>query len=103
MVSWIRLECSVWNNGSSGWGVRVLGGKAVRGKYFRRSTSPVVVEIDGVDQLFNVRKKSFWTKTCGELIGKVVREWRDRHGLKSGEHVWLKVLEPYSRFRLEIN
>lgn len=103
MTSVIRLECSVWTNGKNGWGVRILGGKKVREVNFRRKISPVVVEIDGVEQRFNVNKKSFWTTTCGELIGKAIRDWKDRHSLKPGDHVWLRIIDPYSRFRLEVD
>lgn len=97
-----RIECSVWTNGSNGWGVRVLGGNNVREKYFQKTISPVIVEVDGVDREFNINKKSFWTNACGELIGKAIRGWKDRHKLESGERVWLEVLEPYRRFRLSI-
>jgi hypothetical protein len=101
MPSSLKLECTVWNNGRTGWGIRVLGGAAVRSAHFRPEMSPVIVEIDGVKHLVNVRKKSFWTK-CGELIHKGFREWKDRHNLEAGDHVWLYVVEPYHRFRLEL-
>jgi hypothetical protein len=97
-----RLECSVWTNGKSGWGIRVLGGPELRLAHFRRNVSPVVVEVDGFEQQFNVNKKSFWTKTCGELIGKPLAEWKNAHSLKSGDHVWLTIVEPFHKFRLEI-
>ena len=97
-----QLECSVWTNGSGSWGIRILGGPQVRAAHFRRDLSPVIVEIDGRDYEFNVDKKSFWTKTCGELICVPVRAWKTRHGLRSGDHVRLRILEQYHRFRLEI-
>lgn len=96
-----RLECSVWTNGSGSWGIRILGGTQVRDAHFRRDLSPVIVEIDGRDYKFNVDKKSFWTRTCGELIGVAVKDWKTRHGLRSGDHAWLRILVPYQRFRLE--
>jgi hypothetical protein len=96
-----KLECSVWTNGRNGWGIRILGGTRVRREHFRQDLSPVVVEIHGLNHPFNIGKKRFWTRVCGELIGKPLREWKTRHGLKSGDHVWLKVLEPYRHFRLE--
>ena len=98
-----RIECSIWSNGSYGWGLRVLGGSAVREAHFWRTASPIILEIDGTEQPFNVDKKTFWTRACGELIGKAIREWKDRHGLKSGDRVWLKTLEPCRRFRVEIS
>jgi hypothetical protein len=95
-----RIECSVWNNGGQGWGVRVLGGPGARKLHFCPEVSPVVVEVDGLQQQFNVRKMSFWTKSCGELIGTSLREWKDRHALRRGDRVHLSVLEKFSRFRL---
>ncbi len=97
-----RIECSVWTNGKNGWGVRILGGAEVRRAHFRPDISPVVVEVDGVEQQFNVNKRSFWTRSCGELIGKSLRRWKETHGLKSGQHVWLRIIEPYRHFRIEI-
>ncbi len=96
------VKCSIWTNGKTGWGVKVLGGPRVRRTHFRAESSPITVEIDGVGYSFNVDKKSFWTKTCGELIGKPIRDWKTLHRLKSGDHVSLQILEPYRRFRLEL-
>ncbi len=95
------IECSVWNNGGNGWGVKVLGGQQVRRKLFRHNLSPILVEVDASMQEMNVDKKSFWTKRCGELIHKSLRDWKDRHQLKSGDRVLLRVMEPFRRFRLE--
>jgi hypothetical protein len=97
-----QLECSVWTNGNGSWGIQILGGTQIRAAHFRRKLSPVIVEIDGEEHKFNIDKKSFWTKTCGELIGVPVRVWKTRHALRSGDHVWLRILEPNHRFRLEI-
>ena len=33
------IECSVWNNGGNGGGVKVLGGQQVRRKFFRHNLS----------------------------------------------------------------
>jgi hypothetical protein len=95
-----RIECSVWNNGASGWGIKVLGGPAIRQRYFRRDLSPVLVEVDGSLQQMNVNKKSFWTQSCGELIHKSLREWKDRHQLETGDRVSLDVIESFRRFKL---
>ena len=95
------LECSIWNNGRSGWGVRILGGKDVRKIHFDGTLSPVIVEIDGQETSVNIDKNSFWNRTCGELIHKTFRDFRERHHLKSSDRVWLKILEPRRRFRLE--
>ena len=97
-----RLKCSIWTNGGTGWGLKVLGNVSVRQANFDRSKSPVIVEIDGEGVEMNIDKDSFWNKTCGELINKAIRDFKDRHNLKAYDHVWLRVLEPFHRFRLEI-
>ena len=84
-----RLECSIWHNGQTGWGIRVLGGLSVRLANFDRKRSPVIVEIDGVDVPVNVDKKTFWNRTCGELISKPFGDFSRRHGLSTVDHVWL--------------
>jgi hypothetical protein len=53
----------------------------------------------GVIFPFNINKKSFWTKTCGELIGVALRKWIKSNGLRSGEHIWLEILKPYQLFK----
>jgi hypothetical protein len=97
-----RLECSIWHNGQTGWGIKVLGGISVRLANFDRSQSPVIVEIDGVDVPVNVDKKSFWTSTCGELIRKPFGDFTKKHGLAVSDRVWLEVVEPKRRFRLTL-
>jgi hypothetical protein len=96
-----RVECSIWTNGQSGWGIRVLGGNDVRKKYFDRKESPVTVELDITEISVNIDKNSFWNGTCGELIHKSFRDFSERNELKPSDRVWLKVLEPLRRFRLE--
>lgn len=95
----IGIECSVWNNGRNGWGLKVLGGTHVRLMHFRRDQSPILVELDGASFPLNVDKKSFWTKDCGELIGVALRSWIVRHGLTTGDRVWLEVVERHHRFK----
>lgn len=94
-----RIECSVWNNGSTGWGLKVLGGAAVRKLYFRRDLSPIHISLDGTLVPINIDKKSFWTSGCGELIKVPLRNWIVRNGLKSGDRVWLEILKPYRVFK----
>jgi hypothetical protein len=94
-----RIECSVWNNGGNGWGLRVLGGPQVRRLHFRRKQSPIHVELGGTLFPFNINKKSFWTPNCGELIKVPLRNWIVRNGLRSGDRVWLEILEPHQTFR----
>ena|SRR5260370_29739634 len=93
------LECSVWNNGGSGWGLKVLGGSAIRNKYFRRDRSPVYVELDGTSFPINIDKKGFWTGSCRELIGVALRDWITKHQLRTGDRVWLGVVKPYHTFK----
>jgi len=96
-----RLECSIWTNGKSGWGIKVLGGRAVRRDHFDRTLSPVIVVIDGKETPVNIDKDSFWNETCGELINKTFRDFTLKHNLKPSDRVWLQVLEPRRKFRLE--
>jgi hypothetical protein len=98
-----RLECSIWHNGQTGWGIKVLGGLSVRLANFDRTQSPVIVEIDGEDIPVNVDKKSFWNSSCGELIRKPFGDFRRRHGLSTADRVWLEVVEPKRRFRLTLS
>ena len=102
-MSAIKLECSIWTNGETGWGLKVLGGLRTRLAHFDRKTSPVVVEIDGIDVSVNIDKNSFWTPRCGELIRKPIGQFAKRHRLKTGDRVWLEVIDPKRPFRLELN
>jgi hypothetical protein len=95
----IAIKCSVWNNGDNGWGLKILGGKLVREQHFRRGFSPIQVALDGQIFVFNINKNSFWTKSCGEIIGTPFRDWFLKHGLKPGERVWLAILEPCRVFK----
>jgi len=94
-----KIECSVWNNGASGWGLKILGGLGMRKRHFQRTNSPILVELDGTLFPFNIDKKSFWTPRCGELIGIQLGEWIIKHGLKSGDRVWLEILKPFQTFK----
>lgn len=94
-----RIECSVWNNGAKGWGLKVLGGLEIRELHFRRGLSPVQIALDGTLFPFNIDKKSFWTPGCGELIKVPLRNWIIGNGLKSGDRVWLEILKPYRVFK----
>lgn len=94
-----RIECSVWNNGGRGWGLRVLGGVDVCKRHFRPAQSPIYVELGGHLFPFNVAKKSFWTG-CGELIGVALRDWIAKNGLSTGDRVMLEVIKPYRTFRV---
>jgi hypothetical protein len=90
------MEATVWNNGSLGWGIRV--GNKNRGKYFSREQDIISVKIDGVNYAFELNP-SFWRKCC-EFRGKAIKNWVERHNLKSGDKVELEVMEPYRKFKL---
>lgn len=97
-----RIECSIWNNGATGWGFNILGGSKVRDSHFNRKQSPVYIDLDGSFYAFNVDKDSFWKNTpqrCIHLININVKKWSDLHGLNTGDRVWLEILERYRRFR----
>jgi hypothetical protein len=97
-----RIECSVWNNGGSAWGLRVLGGPSTRGRYFNESHKDVQVELGDCVFRFSTGRPSFWRK-CPELIGKPLREWFAALDLKPGDRVWLEVVEPFRRFRVQVS
>jgi hypothetical protein len=96
-----RIECSVWSNGGTGWGFKVLGGPDVRKRNFSGNLGEVVLDLDGMKVFVNVDKRSFWNKKCGELIKKEIGDYVARHGLKANDRVWLEVVEPGSQFRVE--
>jgi hypothetical protein len=75
-----------WTNGSpltsgAGYGVKV--GYDDRSWYFRHDWKSVFVFLEGQTQPveINVAKKSFWTKTCGELISAEIGRWLIKNGL----------------------
>ena len=63
----------------------------------------MIVEIDDLAASVDIDKDSFWNDDCGELIHKAFRLFAAKHNLKSADHVWLKVLEPRQRFRVELS
>jgi hypothetical protein len=76
-----RVECSVWNNGGPGWGLRVLGGPKARRLHFDLAQEYVSVDLGGTCFRFNINKKSFWKRGCGELIGVPLRNWISQNDL----------------------
>jgi hypothetical protein len=93
------LECPAWSYGDSGCGLKVLGGVSVRRANFNPKQSPVLVEITGTFYPCEVKKKSLWRKTCGELINRHFRSWFQEKGLHTGDRVRLEILEPYKKLR----
>lgn len=79
---------TVWTNGSplasgAGYGLKVDYND--RNQYFRHEWKTVHVFLEGQAQPaeINVAKKSFWTKTCGELISAEIGRWLMKNGLAS--------------------
>ena len=77
---------TAWTNGSplssgAGYGVKV--GYDDRSRYFHHEWKSVFVLLDGQPQPIeiNIAKKSFWTKTCGELISAEIGRWLIKNGL----------------------
>ena len=97
-----RIECSIWLNGQNGWGVNILNGKRARQRHFDRDKSPVWIEIDGIQVACNVDKDGFWKekKPCVHLIRRSIGLWAKNNNLRTGDRVWLEILEPKRRFRL---
>lgn len=86
---------TAWNNGphfpsGAGYGVKV--GYDDRSRYFRREWKSVFVLLEGQSQPIeiNVAKKSFWAKTCGELISSEIGRWL----IKNGMQTWQKYKAP---------
>jgi hypothetical protein len=96
-----RIECSVWNNGHTGWGLRILVGSQTLDLHFDTRRDSVSVDLDGRAFSFNTAKQSFWRK-CPELIGTPIAEWARAHHLSTGTHIWLDVAEPFQKFRASL-
>jgi hypothetical protein len=86
-MGFMRLECSVWNNGRGAFGVKVLGGLSIRQAHFDRLCSPIIVNIDGIDVEVNIDKKTFWNQESGELIRRPFLDYFERHGLRKGDQL----------------
>ena len=71
---------TAWNNGKqsatgAGYGLKIDA--ATRDQYFRREWKSVMVFLEDQEKpvKINVGKKSFWNKTCRELINAEVGRW----------------------------
>ena len=83
-----KMIVTVWTNGSplasgAGYGVKV--NYSDRNRYFRHEWKSVFVFLEGQTQPveINIAKKSFWTKTCGELISAEIGRWLIKNGLST--------------------
>lgn len=84
----IFMKVTAWNNGNyqpsgAGYGVRVT--YQDRQTYFNPNWQTVILDISGGSHQvpINVGKKSFWTKTCGELISIEIGKWLIQNGFGS--------------------
>lgn len=82
------MVVTAFNNGGhhrsgGGYGVRIK--KEDRERYFQNDWKTVFVRIGntGCTAEINIDKRSFWTKSCGELINKEIGKWliMNKHAL----------------------
>jgi len=105
------MDVTAWNNGvykdtGAGYGIKIS--MKDRKRYFNRSWKYILFSLEGeVGEIkVNTDKKSFWTKTCGELINKEIGLWFIKHNLAP----WLNYHPPHlilehiskNRFHLRI-
>jgi hypothetical protein len=93
-----RLACAIWTDGQK-WGITVLGEEKGREQHFRCSVGQILVEVDAIDQQFDITRPSFAAR--GETVHRSIQNFKDAHNLKLGDRVWLRIVEPYRVFRLE--
>jgi len=79
---------TAWTNGKASFGVKISFHD--RETYFQRQWDDIVLDLEGCIEsvIVNTAKKSFWTKTCGELIHKRIGQWIRLNGLD--EWGWYK-------------
>ena len=87
------MEVTAWNNGAyhtsgAGYGLKVNASD--RDRYFSRTWSTIILELQGqTDPIeVNIAKPSFWSDTCRELIKKDIGLWLIDNGYgtwKSGQ------------------
>ena len=80
-------------------GITILGEENLRRQYFGCSVGQILVEVDGIDQQFDIARPSFSAR--GEIIHRSIQNFKDTHNLKLGDRVWLRIEEPHRVFRLE--
>ncbi|MEM5781683.1 MAG: hypothetical protein QXD43_00600 [Candidatus Aenigmatarchaeota archaeon] len=92
------MKATIWNNGSLGWGIRV--GNKNREKYFSKNQDIIIINFDGINYGFEL-KPSFWRKCC-EIRGKAIKNWVEKHGLKSKDKINLDVIKSYKIFKASL-
>jgi len=90
----MTFNAKTWNNGkrnSSGAGYGIKIKMQDREQFFNRNWKTVILHLDGYSKSVdsNVAKKSFWTKTCGELIRKDIGIWLLQNNCAVGTLGWL--------------
>jgi hypothetical protein len=96
-----RLECAVWNSGGGGSGLKILADPEVQLAHFDPARGTITLVLDSVEAEVNIAKKSFWTGVSGELNKRELGAYIERHQLRRGERVWLRVVEPGTVFAVE--
>lgn len=101
---------TAWNNGAhhpsgAGYGLKISSDD--RERWFKKEWNFIELELEGKPDpiTVNIQKKSFWSKSCGELINKEIGLWFKEKGICP----WPKgfppklLLEPISdnRFRIK--
>ena len=93
---------TAWNNGDwhatgAGYGVKVR--PEDRDRFFKKTWKSITLTFEGskTKARVNVAKKSFWSRTCHELINKEIGTWLQSNGIASwseGEppKLWLEPL-----------
>ena len=97
-----KINCTIWDNGSRGWGIRV--GSSNNMLHFREDIRSIKVDLDGNFFSFNLTN-TFWT-SCPEFRGSAIRRWLERHGIdkrnKNDYVIELEIIEPYRKFKATI-
>ena len=65
---------TAWNNGSSGFGLRMS--KKDRDLHISKEWNTVILHLEGssIPVAANIKKDSFWNR-CPEFINKEIKEW----------------------------
>lgn len=75
------IKVSAWNNGShsetgAGYGLKILS-LIDRDKFFDESWNDVLLTLPDLDRKIsvNIKKPSFWNRSCMELISQDIGKW----------------------------
>lgn len=91
------MTFTAWTNGEKGFGFKVS--VEDRDKYFSKENKVITIQLPENNTFINIHcntdKKTFWNKTCKELISKEIGTWLQ----KSNYYPWEKGKPP--RFSAE--